>query len=64
MKKYNIKPNEILYVRDEVRDIVACQRIGVDIVAVTYGFNSKELLKKYEPTYLVDSLDDINYIIK
>lgn len=64
MKKNNIKSNEVLYVGDEVRDILACQRIGVDIVAVTYGYNSKELLKKYEPTYLVDSLDDINYIIK
>ncbi|MFT4243962.1 MAG: HAD-IA family hydrolase [Candidatus Woesearchaeota archaeon] len=64
LKKYSLKSDEVLYVGDEVRDILACQKIGIDIVAVTYGYNSKELLKNFEPTYLVDSLDDINYIIK
>ena len=35
---------EVLYVGDEVRDEVACQKAGIPIAAVTWGFNSKDIL--------------------
>lgn len=36
---------ETLYVGDEVRDIEACQKVGLDIIAVTWGLNSREALQ-------------------
>jgi phosphoglycolate phosphatase-like HAD superfamily hydrolase len=36
--------DEVLYIGDEVRDVRACQKIGLDILAVTWGLNSKEAL--------------------
>lgn len=36
---------ETLYVGDEVRDIEACQKVSLDIIAVTWGLNSKEALE-------------------
>jgi phosphoglycolate phosphatase len=59
LKKMNLMPNEVVYVGDEVRDIEACQRLRMKIIAVTWGFNSHKLLESYKPDYLVDSPDTI-----
>ncbi len=37
--------SETLYVGDEVRDIEACHKINLDIIAVSWGLNSKDSLK-------------------
>lgn len=59
LKKYNLDSSEVLYIGDEIRDIVACKKIGVDIACVVYGFNSKKLLESYEPNFLIESLNEI-----
>lgn len=48
-----------VYVGDEVRDIEACQRIGVPVVAVTWGVNSKKALIEAKPDYLAESVRDL-----
>jgi phosphoglycolate phosphatase-like HAD superfamily hydrolase len=53
LKKYHLKPREVYYIGDEIRDIEACRRVGIPIIAVSYGFNSYEGLKKYQPTHLL-----------
>lgn len=60
----HLKPQEVIYVGDEVRDIEACKQVGVDIVSVTYGFNKREILEKHNPTYLVNSPDEILQLLK
>lgn len=55
IKKYSIPKEEIVYIGDEVRDIEACRKIGIDCISVTWGFNKKELLKKENPTRIADS---------
>ena len=45
-RKYHFDKNEILYIGDEVRDVEACRKSGVDILAVTWGLNSKTTLQK------------------
>jgi phosphoglycolate phosphatase len=47
------RPEEWLYVGDEVRDVVAAQKAGLDVAAVTWGFQTAELLRRYNPDYLV-----------
>lgn len=54
IRKYKLNKNEVLYVGDELRDIEACKKIGLKIVVVTWGFNTKEILHKFEPDYLVN----------
>jgi phosphoglycolate phosphatase len=44
---------EWLYIGDEVRDILAAKRAGLDVAAVTWGFQTAELLERYGPTYLI-----------
>jgi HAD superfamily hydrolase (TIGR01549 family) len=55
LKKYSLHKENTLYVGDEVRDIEACKKAGLDIAAVTWGFNSKNILKKHKPTFSIES---------
>lgn len=53
MKKYAIAKENLVYVGDEIRDVEACKKISVPVIAVTWGFNSKEGLQQYRPNYLI-----------
>ncbi|MBD8498441.1 HAD hydrolase-like protein [Paenibacillus arenosi] len=44
-RKYHIDLQDIRYVGDELRDIQACKKIGLKMVAVTWGYDSAKLLK-------------------
>ena len=55
MRMYRIKPEQMIYVGDEVRDIQASRQARIPIISVTWGANSRELLAKYKPDYIVDT---------
>lgn len=63
LKKYKFRPEEVIYIGDEVRDIEACRENFIDSIAVTYGFNTREVLKRSHPTYLADKSTDILSIV-
>ncbi len=46
LKKEGFILSETIYVGDEVRDVEACRKVGLDIIAVTWGLNNKEGLQK------------------
>lgn len=52
VQSYDCGLGEFIYIGDEVRDIQAAQRAGVLSMAVTWGFNTKEILENSNPTYL------------
>lgn len=55
-------PSGVIYVGDEVRDIEAAHTVGMPVVAVTWGFNSRELLASAHPTWLVDHPEELRAI--
>ncbi|NRF93891.1 HAD hydrolase-like protein [Paenibacillus frigoriresistens] len=55
MKQWGTAPSRMIYVGDELRDIEACRKLGVPIVAVTWGYDSQQLLLSGKPDYLVNS---------
>ncbi len=59
IKKHKLNKAEILYFGDEARDIEACQKVGVKVAAVTWGFNSPELLKSKNPDFIFSSPEKI-----
>lgn len=63
LKNHNLAPSEIIYVGDEIRDIEACRKIGVKIVTVTWGYNSKNVLAQSMPDYIADSCEDVLKIL-
>ena len=54
LKTFSLRPGELLYIGDEVRDVKASQKAGIPIAAVTWGFNSRESLAASKPDYLFD----------
>lgn len=52
-----------IYVGDEVRDIEAAAKAGVKIIAVTWGFNDREVLKKAKPDYLVETVEELRKLV-
>lgn len=63
LKNQNLKPKEIIYVGDEIRDIEAAKRSNIMIVAVSWGANSKQMLKKQNPDFLIDKPEELIEIL-
>ena len=64
VKKEKIDKSEFLYVGDEIRDIIAAKKAGMDIASVGWGYNTVESLKKHEPNYLIFEPSELIEICK
>src|SRR3989344_3585369 len=64
LKTYRLQPAETIYVGDEVRDIEACRKAKVPIIAVTWGFNSRKILERAKPDFIADKPEEIIKIAK
>lgn len=53
-------PNLCFMVGDTENDILPANKIGIKSIGVTTGIRNRQLLVKMNPTYIVDSLDEIN----
>lgn len=62
-KTFSIKPEEMLYIGDELRDMKAAQKANIPHAAVTWGFNSYESLKASRPTHLFNKTDEFSQLI-
>ena len=62
IEQNNLK-DDVVYIGDEERDIAACKKCKISIIAVTWGFDSKELLEKNNPHYLADTPKELLEII-
>lgn len=59
IKSRGLVKEQVVYIGDEVRDIEACKKAGIKIVAVAWGYNSKEALEKLRPEYLINKPEEI-----
>ncbi|MEO6847076.1 MAG: HAD-IA family hydrolase [Chthoniobacterales bacterium] len=59
MKEKKMKPEEVLFVGDETRDIEATKKAGIQIAAVTWGYNSRRALEGQNPEYILDHPDEL-----
>lgn len=62
MKEHGLAAVDTYYVGDEVRDIEAAKKAGVRSVAVTWGFNGEEILRKRKPDYIVHNTKELQEI--
>ncbi|BCL35433.1 HAD-IA family hydrolase [Nostoc sp. MS1] len=54
LKQKHFKPEAVIYVGDETRDIEAAKKANIQVIAVTWGFNSPEVLAKQNPNFLIN----------
>ena len=55
LRQHDLKAEEVVYIGDETRDIVAANKSNILMISVTWGFNSPAILAKYHPDFLVYS---------
>ena len=63
MKEEEVKREDVIYIGDEARDIEACRKAKVPVIAVSWGFQRRDFLADHDPTYIVDSPDEILEIV-
>jgi len=63
MRESKVKPREILFIGDELRDIEAAQETGVHIAAVTWGYNSRTALESASPDHILDHPSEIHELL-
>jgi HAD superfamily hydrolase (TIGR01549 family) len=63
-KDFDVDMENLFYIGDETRDIVAAKKAGAKIISVTWGLNAEEILAKMEPDYIANKPKDILNIIK
>lgn len=54
LEKLGFSPWDVWYVGDTVTDMQTAHNLGLESVAVTWGFQTKEMLKTAAPKYFVD----------
>lgn len=64
LKTSKLTPDEVMYVGDEQRDIVACKKSGIKIIWVGWGYDLIETVKQEFPDYIVHSPHEILDIIR
>jgi phosphoglycolate phosphatase len=53
IKQEKLHKREVLYIGDELRDVAAAQKAGIDVAAVGWGLNDWPTLARAEPTHQV-----------
>lgn len=61
MKRFGVAKDEAVMIGDSSYDIQAARAAGVKVVAVTYGFRSRETLK--DADYIIDRFDELLNIL-
>ena len=64
IKKHRIQQQEAVYIGDELRDIIACKQSGVQMIAVSWGYDSPELLSEGNPDFLVNHPEEIMSLVQ
>lgn len=59
LRRHKLTAQQFIYVGDETRDIEAAKKRNVRIIAVSWGFNSPEVLAKYQPNCLVSTPQEL-----
>ena len=63
IEKLNANPLECVMVGDHHNDIIGANENNVKSIAVTYGYGVKRELLRYNPTYMVDSVNELKNIL-
>jgi phosphoglycolate phosphatase len=63
LKEHHLQSDEVIYVGDETRDIEAAKKAKVKAVAVTWGFNTRKILKKFKPNYIINKPNELLNIL-
>jgi phosphoglycolate phosphatase len=58
-EQLGVAPARALMVGDTLRDVVAAQRAGMKVAAVTYGLGDVQALMDARPDYVLEEFDEL-----
>ena len=64
LKAFNLKKSEVIYVGDELRDIIACKKVGIKVIWVGWGYDVEDVVKQEYPDYIVHIPNEILGIVQ
>lgn len=59
IKKLDVLPSEVVYVGDSEPDIDVAKTIGLNHIAVSYGYRDRQLLLNKKPQMIADSVHEL-----
>jgi phosphoglycolate phosphatase len=59
LKRTGIAPSRTICIGDEIRDIEAARKVGLDFGAVSWGYTSVAALQAHAPEQIFSSIDDV-----
>jgi len=59
IRKNRLDARDCFYIGDEARDILSARRAHVEAIAVAWGYQHRDVLKKYQPFALLDTPADL-----
>jgi phosphoglycolate phosphatase len=63
LKVRKLKKSEVIYVGDELRDIVGCKKAGIKVIWVGWGYDVVDMVRQASPDYIVNTPDEILNIV-
>ena len=63
LRRQKLRSEDVIYVGDEHRDVVACRKAGVKVIWVRWGFDGLEAVESENPDYMADTPADILGIV-
>ncbi len=63
IQQHHLEPATVFYVGDETRDIEAAKKIQIRAIAVSWGFNSREVLAEQDPDFLIHHPQELVEIV-
>ena len=63
IKTYHLNKSETIYIGDEIRDVEACKRNGIKIIAVSWGLHKEAALRRHGADFIAKKPEDILKIV-
>ncbi len=63
LRELGIASVEAVYIGDELRDITACKKVPIRIIAVSWGYDHLSLLQEGKPDFLAHTPSEITQIL-
>lgn len=63
LKTHKLSNSQVIYVGDELRDIIACRKSGIGVIWVSWGYDSIEALREVKPDFIVNRPEEILTVI-
>lgn len=55
LRHHNLRPEDVVFIGDETRDVEAAHRARIPIIVVSWGYNSKKALEAQKPQAVIDT---------